>query len=72
MNKRILTVTVGEPLEITLDQAAQTLEALECDDVPTPYFGVGFANVTQLFAVFTPQRWELLTALRKFTMPSAI
>ena len=33
--------------------------------MPAPYFGVGFSDIGQLFAVFTPRRWDLLAALRE-------
>jgi predicted transcriptional regulator len=52
-------------MESTLARAAQTMEALERGESPTPYFGVGFSDVGQLFAVFTPRRWDLLAALRE-------
>lgn len=65
MSERILNVKVGEPLESTLARAAQTMEALERGESPAPYFGVGFSDVAQLFAVFTPRRWDLLAALRE-------
>jgi predicted transcriptional regulator len=65
MSERILNVKVGEPLESTLARAAQTMETLERGESPAPYFGVGFSDVAQLFAVFTPRRWDLLAALRE-------
>lgn len=65
MNERILNVKVGEPLESKLARAALTMEMLERGESPTPYFGVGFSDVAQLFAVFTPRRWDLLAALRE-------
>jgi predicted transcriptional regulator len=65
MSERILNVKVGEPLESTLIRAAHTMEALERGEVPAPYFGVGFSDVGQLFAVFTPRRWDLLAVLRE-------
>ena len=65
MSERILNVKVGEPLESTLARAAHTMEALERGGSPEPYFGVGFSDVGQLFAVFTPRRWDLLAALRE-------
>ena len=65
MNERILNVKVGGALESTLAQAAHTMEALERGEVPVPYFGVGFSDVGQFFAVFTPRRWDLLAALRE-------
>ena len=65
MSERILNVKVGGALESTLAQAAHTMEALERGEVPVPYFGVGFSDVGQFFAVFTPRRWDLLAALRE-------
>jgi predicted transcriptional regulator len=56
---------VAEPLESSLARAARTMEALERGDTPTPYFGVGFSDIGQLFAVFTPRRWDLLAVLRE-------
>jgi predicted transcriptional regulator len=66
MTERILNVKVGEPLVASLALAAQTMEALEQGKPVEPYFGIGFAGVGQLFAVFTPKRWDLLAALREF------
>src|SRR5512137_491387 len=65
MNERILNVKVGEPLEASLARAAQTMEALERGDTPPSYFSVGFSDIGQLLAVFTPRRWDLLAALRE-------
>jgi predicted transcriptional regulator len=65
MSERILNVTVGGALESSLNRAAQTMEALERGESPAPYFGIGFSDVGQIFAVFTPRRWELLAALRE-------
>ena len=65
MTKRTLHVRVGEGAESALKRAASAMLALEQGKSPTPSFEVGFDNVGQLFAVFTPRRWELLAALRK-------
>ena len=65
MSERILNVKVDGALESTLARAAHTMEALERGEVPVPYFGVGFSDVGQFFAVFTPRRWDLLAALRE-------
>lgn len=65
MTERILNVKVGEPLAASLTLASMTMEALEQGKPVAPYFGIGFANVGQLFAVFTPKRWDLLAALRE-------
>jgi predicted transcriptional regulator len=66
MSGNILNVKVGEPLELSLVRAAQTMVALEKGETPVPYYGVGFSDIAQLYAVFTPRRWDLLAALREF------
>jgi len=65
MSERILNVKVGESLASSLARAALTMEALERGEMPVPYFGVGFSDVGQFFAVFTPRRWDLLAVLRE-------
>jgi len=65
MTERILNVKVGEPLTATLTMASMTMDVLEQGKPVEPYFGIGFADVGQLFAVFTPKRWDLLAALRE-------
>lgn len=65
MTERILNVKVGDPLAASLALASMTMEALEQGKPVAPYFGIGFADVGQLFAVFTPKRWDLLAALRE-------
>jgi predicted transcriptional regulator len=65
MNHRTLHVKVGEPPKAVLKRAASTMKALDRGETPEPYFSVGFADVGQLFSVFTPRRWELLTVLRQ-------
>ncbi len=65
MNERILNLKVGEPLEVELRHAADTMKALERGETPEPYFSVGFNDVSQLFSVFTPRRWDLLAVLRE-------
>lgn len=65
MSQRILNVKVGEPLAASLALASKTMEALEQCESVVPYSGIGFADVGQLFAVFTPKRWDLLAVLRE-------
>lgn len=60
-----LHVKVGENPTTALKRFADTMKALDRGEQPKPYFSVGFADVGQLFAVFTPRRWELLAALRQ-------
>ncbi len=65
MSERILNVKVGEPLETSLARAAQTMEEMERGETPPPYFSIGFSDIGQLLAIFTPRRWDLLAALRE-------
>lgn len=65
MSERILNVKVGEDIETGLAHAAQVMEALDRGESVAPYFGVGFDDISQMFAVFTPRRWDLLAALRE-------
>ncbi|MDS1141154.1 hypothetical protein RE432_11975 [Pusillimonas sp. SM2304] len=66
MNDRTLHVKVGENPKIALEQFSSTLKALDQGNTTDPYFSIGFSDVGQLFAVFTPRRWELLAALRQY------
>ena len=65
MTKRILNVKVGEHIEASLDRAAAVMEALDRGERPKSYFGIGFQDVGQMLAVFTPKRWDLLATLRE-------
>ena len=65
MTEQVLHVTVGEPIKSALDRAAGVMDSLQQGQEPTPYFGVGFAEIGQALAVFTPRRWELIAALRE-------
>lgn len=65
MSERILNIKVGEPVETGLARAARTMEAIERGETPQAYYGIGFEDISQLFAVFTPKRWDLLAALRE-------
>jgi len=64
MSESILHVRVGVPVEESLGAAAETMKALDRGEAPEPYFGVGFEDMSQMLAVFTPKRWELIGALR--------
>jgi len=65
MNERILNVRVGARVQDNLERAATLMAALERGEETPPYFGVGFQNASQMLAVFTPRRWELLATLRQ-------
>ncbi len=61
----ILHVTVGETLAQAGARAAVAMKAVQAGETPPRYFGVNFAEVGQMFATFTPKRWELIAALRE-------
>jgi predicted transcriptional regulator len=61
---RVLHVKVGESLQEAGVRAAQTMQAVAAGRAVTPYFGVSFEQIGQMFATFTPKRWELIAALR--------
>lgn len=65
MSDRTLHVRVGGDAKASLARVADTMKALERGETPDPHFEVGFADIGQMFAVFTPRRWELLAALRE-------
>ena len=63
--KAVLHVTVGESVAHSLARAQSAMEALQRGKAPKSHFGVGFAEVGQMLAVFTPKRWELIARLRE-------
>jgi predicted transcriptional regulator len=63
--RTVLHVTVGESVASNLARARSAMEALQRGKTPKPHFGVGFAQVGQMLAVFTPKRWELIARLRE-------
>jgi len=63
--KAVLNVIVGESVADNLARARSAMEALQRGKMPRSHFGVGFAEVGQMLAVFTPKRWELLARLRE-------
>ena len=63
--KAVLHVTVGESIAHNLARAQSAMEALQRGKPAKSHFGVGFAEVGQMLAVFTPKRWELIARLRE-------
>ena len=61
----VLHVTVGEPMAASLARATAAMKAAKQGKPAQPYFGVDFDEVGEMFAVFTPKRWELIGALRE-------
>jgi predicted transcriptional regulator len=61
----VLHVRVGEDVHAKLARARETMEALQQGRRHKPHFAVGFAEVGQMLAVFTPKRWELIAKLRE-------
>lgn len=60
----VLNVKVGETLSESGRRAAATMRSLAAGREVAAYFGISFEQVGQLFATFTPKRWELIAALR--------
>jgi len=63
--RAVLHVRVGEDVRANLARSRETMEALQQGKRPRPHFAVGFAEVGQMLAVFTPKRWELIAKLRE-------
>ncbi|MBK6865322.1 MAG: hypothetical protein IPG91_18305 [Ideonella sp.] len=63
--RAVLHVRVGEGLHANLALAREAMQALQEGRRPKPHFAVGFAEVGQMLAVFTPKRWELIARLRE-------
>jgi len=57
--KKTLHVHVGEPLAHSLARMADTTHAIDRGESPEPRFDLGFEDMAQLLAVFTPRRWEI-------------
>jgi len=64
-HKRVLYVHAGEAPQQALVRVANAMHTLEQGQVPEPRFELGFENMQQLLAVFTPKRWDLLAVLRE-------
>ena len=65
MSENILTIKVGTGIQSSLALAQQMMERLELGEEASPYFGVGFKDMSQMLSVFTPKRWDLLATLRE-------
>jgi predicted transcriptional regulator len=65
VGQAVLHVRVGEDVHANLARARETMEALQQGRRPKAHFAVGFAEVGQMLAVFTPKRWELIAKLRE-------
>lgn len=62
----VLHVRVGsQVLADGLRDVARTMESAQAGRRVEPRFSVGFPEAGQMLAVFTPKRWELITALRR-------
>ena len=62
---KVLNVKVGETLQQAGKRAADAMRAATAGKAVAPYFGIGFEQVGQMLAAFTPKRWELIAALRE-------
>lgn len=64
-SRKVLNVKVGETMEQSGRRAADVMRAAAAGKAVAPYFGIGFEQVGQMLAIFTPKRWELIAALRE-------
>ena len=60
-----LTIQVGVPLAEFLHDFGETMQAVIDGKEVVPSFGIGFENMAQMGAVFSPKRWELVEMLKK-------
>jgi predicted transcriptional regulator len=60
----VLELKVGEPIGKSLAGFGAALAAAQAGEGVTPYFGIGFENMAQFGAIFTPKRWELVEVLK--------
>lgn len=63
MTPNILHIEI-QPARIALERFGAALEGARAGQPVAPYHGVGFETMAQLGAVFTPERWELVEALK--------
>ena len=63
--KKILKVSVGTPVVDNIERVRTTTSALQAGKSVTPHYAVGFESLSQLLAVFTPKRLELIALLRE-------
>lgn len=61
----VLEVKVGQPIEASLVQFGEALQAAMEGQRVKPYHGIGFRTMAQFSEVFTPKRWELVEALKE-------
>ena len=61
----VLKVSVGASMADSLARVRDTMQAVQQGKRAKPHFSVGFAQVGQMLAVFTPKRWELIARLRE-------
>ena len=62
---KVLHLTIGEPMEASLARAKAAIKAAKQGKQINTYFGAGFDDAGEMFAVFTPKRWQLIGALRE-------
>jgi len=63
MTPNILHIEI-QPARIALERFGAALEGAMAGQSVEPYHGVGFETMAHLGAVFTPERWELVEALK--------
>lgn len=63
--KRILKISVGTPVADSIERVRTMMLALQAGRSATPHYAVGFESLSQLLAMFTPKRLELIALLRE-------
>ncbi|MEI6066944.1 MAG: HTH domain-containing protein [Methylococcaceae bacterium] len=59
-----LEIMVGESGRTVLENWGHVLDSAMKNNTVEPYSSVGFTNMAQFGAIFTPKRWELVEALK--------
>ena len=62
--KNILNIEVTS-MSQSLDQFKDAFQRAEHGDDVETYSGIGFESMSELLAVFTPKRWELIEVLKQ-------
>lgn len=61
----ILTIRVAEPIAEYRARLMAHAQRIDAGQAVEPMCGVGFENMAQMGAVFSPKRWELVEMLKK-------
>ena len=59
-----LNIVVGEAEAVARERMLAHARKIDAGEAVEPLCEVGFTRMTQMFAVFSPKRWELVEALK--------